>query len=721
MVNLYELEPVETVMMDRNEARRTVEGRAWLRDVIGQNNRHSLDSTSKQFIAWDGEGITHHPNTPQSYVLMAASTGDYIESTEQLRTVDCFDLMLRVKAANPNSIMVGFAFGYDSEMMMADLGYTKLERILSKLAGRWCGPRCDWDAPFEQGKLRPGEYRIEYMPRKWFQVTGRIPGHSKNITCKIWDIWGFFQGSYLKALTDFLPTMNGGDYLKIWIGKNRRGGFTTDDLTSGMMLDYCNLELHYLVELMDKMRELLVTAELCPSQWHGPSAISDKMFTKWDIQRHKTGDLCDGLLDASQFAYSGGRFENFVMGRAHQKVYQWDINSAYPAAMRSLPSLAGRTWVLEEWHTNWDDLDSNRFDMYALYYVDFNMPPNLDLRAPMPLPHRAQDTSIKYPIGTSGWYWGPEVNMAFGLNYWMLGSCQVRAIWRLDDGPREYPFREPVNEMYDRRRALKRAGDQTQYPIKIGLNSLYGKMCQRAGYDRSGKIPKWHQLEWAGYVTSWTRAEIYNAALHAFSRGALIAVETDAIFTTCDMSDVLPIGDGLGQWDKTEYDDIVYLQSGIYWYKDQRKGWQAKTRGMDKESMTFNATMDYLRSRRFNHLDPEEYDDATFRGITNTRFLGARAAMHIHQFPKWRSWITSPNDLQLGYNYKRVHIPNRGLCGECREGRFYPADGMHDMTNWPSEPEDRRSKATRLPWRKVQNEADEFDAPPDEIWDQYTM
>ena len=58
------------------------------------------------------------------------------------------------------------------------------------------------------------------------------------------------------------------------------------------------------------------------------------------------------------------------------------------------------------------------------------------------------------------------------------------------------------------------------YPLKISLNSLYGKFAQQRGYrtDENGtviRVPTYYQPEYSGFITSHCRAKVFRAAMTA--------------------------------------------------------------------------------------------------------------------------------------------------------------------------------------------------------------
>ncbi len=128
----------------------------------------------------------------------------------------------------------------------------------------------------------------------------------------------------------------------------------------------------------------------------------------------------------------------------------------------------------------------------------------------------------------------------------------VRDLWvaRCDCNCR--PF-EWVKDLYEERR---RIGSNTRgYPLKLGLNSLYGKMAQRCGRG------PYHDAVAAGLITASTRARVKEAI--GQDPESVIMLATDAVFSTRRLS--LDIGENLGQWEETVWPDLFIAQPGVYW------------------------------------------------------------------------------------------------------------------------------------------------------------
>jgi hypothetical protein len=192
---------------------------------------------------------------------------------------------------------------------------------------------------------------------------------------------------------------------------------------------------------------------------------------------------------------------------------------------------------------------------------------------------------------------------------------------------------------------------------------------------------------------------MYDAACLAARQGSLIGIETDAVFSTAPLPD-LEVGDGLGQWGLEIYDDCLYLQTGVYWLKSGDE-WKPKFRGMDKDTLTLDMALRYLSETSLNVAYADDYEKQAMSGMTRTRFVGSKAALHTNRLEDWRVWRTDAVQLTIGKSFKRMHVPE--LCSTCVSGQNYAADAMHPMVVTLAGM--GVSHASKLPWRTVNGEA----------------
>lgn len=594
-----------------------------------------VDSKNRPFIAWDGEGWNDHDGEHR-YMLLANSYGEHV-SAPQLSTRECLNFVLDTAVKYPKHVHVIYGGGYDATHFLRDMPQEK--RDILKAEGEVV-----WFSRDESGY--DNRYAIQYIPHKWLQITGWSHAYRKTITVKIFDVITFFQASFMSAL----------DSRKIDVpevikdGKAGRNTFTYKDLDE--ITEYCLMELKLTVELMNILRAEFQEAGVYVTTWHGPGAVASATFKEYKVKDHMQRPPLH-IERAAQCAYFGGRFEQFKAGHHNGKVYVYDINSAYPDKIRDLPSLAGSSWIYAT------DCDASE---PGLYYCTFESDEASPI-APYPTPWRGKGGKVGFPEYNKGvWLWHFEAKFATTIHYG----------YRLKLANDSKPFAF-VEEMYTRRRKWKALGKGGERALKLALNSLYGKMAQRiGGNERNGNIPPWHQLEWAGMVTSATRAQIWEAVRE--SPENIIAIETDSIASTVPLN--LDIGEGLGQWEYKEYDWITYVQSGVYftpdYYYDSKgrheissgaHGTKAKSRGIDVTQLDYNDVLGYLRGTVDELL------------VTTRQFIG------LNNPQKWAygQWLSGTKTLKVAGS-KRVHIPAN--CAACALN--LPMDEvLHDLTSNP--------------------------------------
>lgn len=600
-----------------HELRKTPTGRKKLidsgRSLSGYQSKSKIPATERRFVAWDGEGTTDLLGT-HHYVLFGNSDGNYI-TARSLSTRDCLKLL--IDNADRDAIHFGFAFAYDVNMIIRDLSPSHLRILKEKNSVIW------------------NRYRLEYVPRKWFVVTDRY----ENKTTKIWDVWSFFMSSFIEACRQYKVELND----TVIAGKAARSIVTFDKLESDI-IPYWKEENQKAVELVEKLREALYAAGLFITNWHGPGAIANYSMRLHNISAAKKEPPKD-VIEASQYAYGGGRFELFKVGRANCTVYEYDINSAYPYAIAQLPNFSRGHWR----HVTQPN-SIRRFGVYRISWRVNPYNPIGNLLRPMPFLHRSARGEISFPCVADTWVWSPEL-----WHTSRFPGLTIHEGWEfIEDDENDRPFAW-IQESYAQRKKYKEAGNAAQLALKLQMNSMYGKMAQRVGWNEEKRTaPKWHQLEWAGWVVSLCRANVFRAALRAGA--GIVAFETDAVFTTQRLDNVLRLGSELGDWEESVYDDFLYLQSGCR-FGLVNSEWKEKYRGFDKGSITVEAAIEKLS------LPPTDW---RIRGST-TRFIGFAQALHT-DFNRWRKFETaSERILSIGGEGKRKHVPEH--CRACRNGK----------------------------------------------------
>lgn len=632
---------------------------------------------NRPFIAWDGEGINVlGPGKPQSYVLFGCSADRPIENTFGLGTWDCLDHIISVGRDNPDAIHIGFAFSYDSNMIVQNLSPVTLTRLHKR--------------GYVRLKHGEAEYVITFRKSKFFQVTRTIShgAEKERVTVRIYDIFTFFMTSFEKAYTKMIgpvPTI-------LSEGKAGRKSFTLAEFAK--VKRYWNTEIQMVRELAEELRRRVYSAGLLITEWHGPGALATYTMKEWGIREHMSVTP-DAVRLAARYAYAAGRFEIFEVGRVARACYGVDLNSAYPAALRLVPSLSEGHWVHEDWVTG---NGPKLVHPFGLYYVKLRGKIPIGVSAPSPLFHRDKNHELTFPWDTEGWYWGPEAKQA------ALSGGTITEAWQYV-GWTTRPFSR-IDDMFDTRKQWKAEGNSAEMALKLAMNAMTGKAAQRVGWKENGRIPGWHQLEWAGFVTSFTRAKLYEV-MRRIPFDQLIAVETDGFYTTMDPKALgIEASTDLGGWSVDTYDEIMYVQSGLAWLRKgecvspdctHRSGvsgcaWETKRRGLDPDSFELDHCQEYLHTLRAGV--PEW---PVFKGVT-TRFATMGLAL-AGKDPKAKHcvWSTDTREISVGRQGKRIHLPE--FCPSCKLG-LTAYDAPHDLIIAPLDPRAGGTKSFphSIPW-----------------------
>jgi hypothetical protein len=619
----------------------------------------------RPFVAWDGEGYStddglHH------YMLFGASTGVEIHG-ESLGTRACLDLLLQVEDENPDVFHVIFAGNYDVNMMLKDVPVNVLRRLK------------------KTGQVRWGEYSIGYIKSKMFRV------RRGKTTVTLYDVFTFFGCSFVKALEQYIGEEDE-DVSRIRHGKNLRQGFRYGDL--GEVRQYFRSELRYLVRLCERLRRYLSAAGIRLAKWHGPGAVASAVLQTRGLNRVP---IRKGVGTAAQYAYLGGRFEQFQIGTYNGAVYEYDIRSAYPAAIATLPVLGGE-WI----HTT----TPREVRPFSLYRIDYRAHGGAE-RMPHPFGWRHTNGSVFYPPQHGGgWAWGIELAAALRL---APGSIGIQEAYEYcDSGERPYSW---IAEMYDRRAEWKREGNPAQLALKLAMNSIYGKLAQQVGWrmtETGPKLPRHHQLEYAGYITAYARAALYTAAMQAPE--SLIATETDAVYTTAKLD--LAMGEGLGEWDETQYDGIMYVQSGLYFAKVGDE-WKRRTRGFARGDIQPETVLSWLGTIK----DADSAYQTDPLSVSQTRFRTMGTSLGK---PDWRTWVTAPREIHAGTpGGKREHYGPE--CISCELGAGSLAECLHQMIPAVSlKGVDFSRESTRYPLEWLGEKRSEYQGDNDDLWEDET-
>ena len=589
---------------DRSEYYREREKNRPKRD---RPNRTKWDKV--KFVTWDGEGrntgkMIDDTTYEHIYTYLANSQGlELYNDNNSLKTDDIFELFCNsYLAESKNAVNVGFGLSYDCNMFLRDLPWLVLARLANN----------ETNVPYKN-------YRITYVQRKFFRLNRfrnpnklfkRIKHKDGTVSYKpdydvefiLWDVIGFFQSSFLVAMNKWLPK-DYPDRELILEGKSKRDSFETE--TIEYIRKYNQAELRALKAIMEQLYAAIDKLGLKLSRWDGAGAVATAMNQKHNVREayittNELGNevrltLPAEVQQAAEHAYFGGRIEMVQYGSYEGTVYHYDINSAYPSIQAELPSLNSGHWkhhLSEEPKGKKRKPQSIPFEgigEFSIFKVKWDLNGHI---YPFPLRNDLQQ-KILYPSKGQNWVWWPEIKAYLdNANRFNPPTNKktvpffIEEVWEYIPDNRTYKPFAFMKDYFYQRQALVNDTKLTgivhgeEKVIKLGLNSMYGKTAQKVGYKaKEGRIPAYHNLAYAGYITSATRAKMFAACIQA--PYAIIFEATDGIYSTAPLS--LPISKTkeLGLWEADTHDGIVVIQSGFYYVRngDTWNGW---SRGLDR-------------------------------------------------------------------------------------------------------------------------------------------
>ena len=613
------------------EDRKPRKPRSW----TTRHSRPPPKYVAKEFIAWDGEGVTVKGD--HRYVIFANSEGDSIVNPKGLSTQSCFDLLLNRAEKNPSAIHVIFAGSYDANMILKPTLTRAQARRLAQFG-------------YITLKIDGHRYRVEYHPRHIFRISEQLwdPNIDRAVTLRtvtLWDVFGSYQSKFTTACEKRLPQEDLDELDHIAEMKERRGDFRLKDIPE--MLQYCFAELRALRKLaLIDCEDSEAAGMVGQTRWDGAGAKASIILRANGVKDHMEPTL-ETLQTEVCMGYAGGRIEPYRFGEYGGPVFTVDLRSAYPWAATMLPSLRGGKWAQVDPADSGAELSD--FSLIRLQYRN----PTLDTLHPFPW--RGPQGGISYPAVTEGWYWAPEVWAAIDCG---LGD-HITFLDALDFTPAsdEKPFGF-IPALFHARGVLDKQRKGRGQPLKLALNSIYGKLAQQIG-SKEGKPPTYHQLEWAGWITSKVRSEMFRLAYPR--RDQLVTIETDGISFTGKPDDEVLSREGveLGDYEVERYDGGVWVQSGIYWLRRDGEWKAPKVRGVGSnpdgsDVLNRKTFVDSWLADSFYAAVPVEV--TRFRGLVTSALTDGR-------WEDWCQWVTETREIAVMPRGKRVHTACSATCG----------------------------------------------------------
>ncbi len=429
------------------------------------------------------------------------------------------------------NLCIGYFFDYDVQQIVRQMP-------ASHLAQLW-----------RNGRVIYETYRITHIPRKRFTITDL----ERNITTVIWDVSGWTQCSFVRLINDWkIGSEAERQFVKEM--KDRR-----DDLyqvSESDLVRYTTLECSLLSKWFEQMLELHSKVGIHLTAYSGAGSTASAMLRK---SKWKPPAVPDSVQAYAEQAFFGGRSEISRIGEYRGAVYGYDINSAYPHAITQLPEIRNVKWyrtrryVEGAWGFYKVQWEQGKYECWGFF----------PLRGAR-LPEGRRSISLLFPVNGIGVYHSYEIDAVM-----RIAPHQIKILDGWITEPKGKPF-DWVEETIAERLRLKNAGDPANIILKLGLNSLYGKMAQHTGTHPM------QCMAYASAITAHTRSKMIPLLIE--NQHDILIVATDGILSAKPLS--VPVSSALGEWEMSVYENAWILQAGVYWC-----GQKIRTRGIEQRQL----------------------------------------------------------------------------------------------------------------------------------------
>ena len=385
-----------------------------------------------------------------------------------------------------------------------------------------------------------GDYTLDYIPSRKLAIR---KGHHSSI---FFDIAQFYHTSLINAYQQNIEDLPN-DYLLM---KKERTQFSPRyyNRNKTKVRNYCIADCKYTKELSQHWINLFHNAfSFYPARWISSGYLAEKVLINNRIEIPKFDHTPYEVQDLAYRSYFGGRFEILKRGYIGT-AYLYDINSAYPHALTKIPDITKGQWI-----------SSNKIQSDATLGF-FKIKVNIsDCKYIPPLPFRANNIII-FPSGKFQTYCTlAELQTCKNIDYKILKSFQFIPDKEI------FPYKDFIEKMYTKRLQLKQNKNPLQLPIKIILNSIYGKTGERIRF----KIGNLFNPVIFATITGITRAQLYEFVQKFGLEENVVSFATDSLCIT----KFLDIDSNrLGEFSfENTADDVFYLQNGFYRYNGKWK------------------------------------------------------------------------------------------------------------------------------------------------------
>ena len=471
-------------------------------------------------------------------------------------------------------------------------------------------------------------FRITYIPKKLLRIAEI---KNKRGAIHLYDGSQYYENKSLDSQA------------KLYLNEGKLGTISAEEIGKSYqyyrdnykeIVKYCKRDAELTLKLallaMDNVKELGFN----PSNPISPATISrkyQKNVKGWGNRLDKMELKERQANNIAMYAYKGGIFSTLKKGYFKDKLYDYDVNSCYPAIMIGLPDWRNgefefieETGKPENYEYGWIavELDSE--------YVPYRCKENYEVKE---IYEGIGEWNMKYTAHKVVFPVGIRIEIITTEEYRWLLKHKENVKWpkegigwvkKTDKYPNPFGW---MKEMFKKRAALKKKGDKAlAQTLKLLMNSLYGSTVMR----KNG-IGDLTNFCYGSYITARARLQMFDVVKENYDK--IVNVATDGILATERLS--VRVSSELGDWEFTEYERGVVIGNGIrqLWNKDG--SFETHARGI-----TSDRKFDLLKE-----ISAKPLDTSIQVGRTRVIQLGTMVNAHV----KWRH-----NDLNSFVKQSRV-------------------------------------------------------------------
>lgn len=491
--------------------------------------------------------------------LVADSDGRYLDKITSLSVIE---FLFNKKFQNAWNYF--YHIGYDGNVILKLLGSSKLSEYLKtrKLSFEFEG------------------YHIHYIPNKCLRIT---KGHHSS---SFYDIAQFYgKGKLVDTYQKNIGRLDE-QYLRL---KGQREEFSPRFYRrhTSEVRNYCIKDCKLTKDLGVHWANIFFdTFGFYPQRWISPGYLAEKVLINKGINFPTFASISYDKQNFAFQSYFGARFEMLkrgFLGRA----FQYDINSAYPYALTTIPDLTQGRWIdSEEIHPD---------AKLGFFHIVANVPSSVRVA---PFPFRTRWGMIFYPFGKFETYVTlPELLAVRSLNIHTKIGFRILEGYQFipsNNADSKYIFKDFILDQYRKRQHLREQKSPLERTIKLILNSMYGKMAQKTKVGRYTHIMgNLFCPVIAAHVTGYTRAQLLSL-IHTYGlEQDLVAYATDSITTKKTLPSVITndLG-GLKLADQAS--DMFSIQNG---FRRSNGKWKLRGIGFDKTQKVEIEHVDTIETR----------------------------------------------------------------------------------------------------------------------------